>query len=152
MLEDILEKKINSINKNAETEINSVKYIVNLIQTNSKFFKRKFKNYSEKEVYKELKEIINEMYNTYPSGDEDGFEGERSEENIQTSIILGFEKIKGNFGKVLDGYYDSEQKLKLTEKGIKILNNYRLARNELPLKDYKKHLLKEIISLSDHLS
>ena len=75
----------------------------------------------------------------------------RDKENIEKSVILGFEKIKGTNDKVLDGYYDIGQQLKLTQKGKEILNGYRLARNELILEDYRKNLTEKFLSLSNHL-
>ncbi len=145
------EKEINSVNKNAKIEINSMKYIANFIKMKDSI-RKQFNGYQEEEIYKQLKNIIGEMYRTYSFEESiltDNLRN-RDKENISRSILLGFEEITGD-SNVLDGYHDTGQILKLTQKGKEILNGYRLARDELTIEDYKKDLTNRVIILSDYL-
>jgi len=146
------EKEINSVNKNAKIEINSMKYIANFIKTENNSLKIKFKNHSTEEIYQEIKKIINCMYETYSFESQILFDNikKRSKEDLEKSILLGFEEITGD-SNVLDGYLDTGELLRLTQKGKEILNGYRLARDELTIEDYKKDLTNRVIISSKHL-
>lgn len=151
MLDKILNNEIDSINKKVEADINSLKYIANLVKNDYNSFRNKFFRGSEEIMYKELKERVSELYAIYRLGYESGFVSGRPEKNIERSVLLGFEKISGSEEGVLDGRYDSGKSLNLTQKGKAILDGYRLSRGELPLDKYNKYILKEFNSLSDYL-
>lgn len=147
MLDEILEKEITLIHKNAEADINSVNYFVGLVER----FEKRFKGYSQFEIYKEIKEAVKELHEIYSFGDENGFVSFRKDENIERSVVLGFEEVHGSDEGILDGYYDPGKSLNLTSRGKEILNGYRLARRELSLEENRKHILKKCLSLSEHL-
>lgn len=158
MLEDFLNKQVELIKSNveadivaarkkSEADISAVKYIGGLVEK----FKNKYSNPElEKEIYFDLKDLMDKIYQTYDYEEEvllDNAENHRKREEMEKGVALGLEKISGD-PRVLDGAFDIGEVLSLTEKGKKILDGYRLAIGKLPLKDYRKKLHKELCDLS----
>jgi hypothetical protein len=145
MLDELLNKEIVSIENEAKADIGAAKYICGLVNQ----FENRFKGYSEKEVYYELKSFIEKLYKTYDIQDNLlRINDSRMKEDVRISFILGLEKSEGNDKNVLDGYFDTGEILSLTEKGKEILNGYRLARGELSLEGHRKYIEQKFSDLS----
>jgi hypothetical protein len=147
MLNDFLKKEISSIEENAKADIGAVKYVGTLVGK----LKHKYSNPEmEKEIYSDLKDLMNKIYQTYGYEDEvllDNAKNYRKREEMEKGAVLGLEKISGD-PNVLDGAFDTGEILSLTSKGKKILNGYRLARGELTLEDERKDLHRRLHELS----